>query len=60
MWRESSYSPDNGGNCVEIQLVDAKSVALGDSKDRSRGAFVFSSGAWLSFISCVKADGFDI
>jgi hypothetical protein len=54
-WRKSSYSPDNGGNCVEIQRADAGSVALGDSKDRPRGAFILPSAAWISFVTAVKS-----
>jgi len=54
-WHKSSYSVDNGGNCIEIQLIDAESIALGDSKDRPRGAFILPSAAWISFVTGVKS-----
>ncbi|MQY15799.1 hypothetical protein SRB5_59900 [Streptomyces sp. RB5] len=53
-WRKSSYSPDNGGECVEIQQVDRDTVAVGDSKNRSQGAFVFSAAAWSTFVDAIK------
>lgn len=36
-WKKSSYSGDTQGQCIEIQAVPHDSVAVGDSKDRSRG-----------------------
>ncbi|KAB8159517.1 DUF397 domain-containing protein [Streptomyces sp. 3MP-14] len=56
LWRSSSYSADNGGQCVEIQTVDAGDIAVGDSKDRARGAFVFAPTAWTSFVNHLKRD----
>ncbi|MDT0446762.1 DUF397 domain-containing protein [Streptomyces johnsoniae] len=53
-WRRSSYSADNGGQCVEVQAVGGAFVAVGDSKDRRRGAFVFEPDAWSSFVDAVK------
>ena len=55
-WRSSSYSADNGGQCVEIQTVDAGDIAVGDSKDRTRGAFVFTPASWSSFVHHLKTD----
>ncbi|WP_411572841.1 DUF397 domain-containing protein [Streptomyces acidiscabies] len=55
-WVKSSYSADTNGQCVESQLVDSAQVAVGDSKDRSRGAFVFPTGSWTSFVGAVKQD----
>ncbi|MGW7294686.1 DUF397 domain-containing protein [Streptomyces xiamenensis] len=53
-WRKSSYSNGGSGSCVETQLTDDGLVAVGDSKDRSRGAFVFSGVAWGVFLRHVK------
>ncbi|MDT0269056.1 DUF397 domain-containing protein [Streptomyces sp. DSM 44915] len=55
-WRSSSYSADNGGQCVETQPVDEGGIAVGDSKDRARGAFVFAPTAWSSFIAHLKTN----
>ncbi|WP_323369160.1 DUF397 domain-containing protein [Streptomyces alkaliterrae] len=54
-WRKSSYSPDNGGNCLETQPAPGEGVAVGDSKDRARGAFVFPADTWASFVKGVKS-----
>ncbi|WP_432746786.1 DUF397 domain-containing protein [Streptomyces sp. JH002] len=53
-WRTSSYSGSAGGGCIETQLTDDGLVAVGDSKDRSRGAFVFSVAQWTSFVHATR------
>ncbi|MFI1962799.1 DUF397 domain-containing protein [Streptomyces pathocidini] len=53
-WRKSSYSGDQGANCLEIQATNDGLVAVGDSKDRSQGAFVYTPQAWGSFLGAVK------
>ncbi|MEV8447324.1 DUF397 domain-containing protein [Streptomyces parvus] len=55
-WIKSSYSGDTQGQCVELQVVPGGGVAVGDSKDRDRGAFVFPSAAWGVFVAGVKSD----
>jgi hypothetical protein len=57
-WVKSSYSGPQQGDCLEYQLVEAGGVAVGDSKDRSQGAFVFTACAWQSFLEAVKAGEF--
>ncbi|UWM49216.1 DUF397 domain-containing protein [Streptomyces carpaticus] len=53
-WRSSSYSADNGGQCVEVQFTEEGFLAVGDSKDRARGALVSGPGPWGNFIRAVK------
>lgn len=53
-WKKSSYSGDTGGQCIEIQAVPESGVAVGDSKDRNRGAFIFPAVAWADFVAEVK------
>ncbi|MGW5066455.1 DUF397 domain-containing protein [Streptomyces cyaneofuscatus] len=53
-WVKSSYSPDNGGNCVEIQQTSDGLVALGDSKGRSLGAHTFAPREWQTFVAAVR------
>ncbi|MFM9447044.1 DUF397 domain-containing protein [Streptomyces acidiscabies] len=55
-WTKSSYSADTNGQCVEFQLASRAQVAVGDSKDRSQGAFVFPVTSWTSFVDAVKRD----
>ncbi|WP_103532484.1 DUF397 domain-containing protein [Streptomyces sp. SM11] len=54
-WIKSSYSGDTQGQCVEFQAVPDGGVAVGDSKDRNRGAVVFPSAAWGEFVAGVKS-----
>ncbi|MEU0158057.1 DUF397 domain-containing protein [Streptomyces sp. NPDC006261] len=54
-WIKSSYSGDTQGQCVEFQAVSDGAIAVGDSKDRDRGAFVFPSAAWRAFVAGVKS-----
>lgn len=53
-WHKSSYSTDNGGTCVETQATADGLVALGDSKDRSLGAFTFPGVQWRAFVDAVR------
>ncbi|AKG43098.1 regulatory protein [Streptomyces xiamenensis] len=53
-WRKSSYSSGDTGACLETQITHDRLIAIGDSKDRSRGAFVFSGAAWSVFLRHVK------
>jgi hypothetical protein len=57
-WRKSSYSADEGPTCVETQATDDGLMAVGDSKDRSRGALTYTPETWASFIDAVKRGNF--
>lgn len=52
-WQKSSYSPDNGPNCVECQVTDEGRIAASDSKNRRLGAHTFDPVAWHQFVSAV-------
>ncbi|MEU3960562.1 DUF397 domain-containing protein [Streptomyces buecherae] len=58
MWRKSSYSGNNGGNCVEVAPGFAGVVPVRDSKDPNGPALAFSSSAWAAFVAGVKAGDF--
>ncbi|MFF5715960.1 DUF397 domain-containing protein [Streptomyces buecherae] len=58
MWRKSSYSGDNGGNCVEVAPGFPGVVPVRDSKDPNGPALAFSSSAWAAFVAGVKAGDF--
>ncbi|MDQ2788745.1 MAG: DUF397 domain-containing protein [Actinomycetota bacterium] len=50
-WRKSTWSGDNGGQCVELAFLD-KAVGLRDSKNKGSGpVLVFTAGAWKAFIA---------
>ena len=54
-WRKSSYSADNGGNCIEV--ADRKGrVLVRDTKDRTGPTLRFTPDAWRRFAKQVKAD----
>lgn len=53
-WRKSSYSNGGTGNCVEVQPTQDGLLAVGDSKDRIRGAFTFPRTAWAPFLTALK------
>lgn len=57
-WVKSSYSGAQQGDCIEYQVVSAEGVAVGDSKDRALGAFVFTPCAWQAFVDAVKVGEF--
>lgn len=57
VWRKSSYSGDNGGNCVEIARDRGdRAVAVRDSKDPDGPKLLFAPGDWREFTTAVKAD----
>jgi hypothetical protein len=58
VWRKSSYSSGNGGNCVEVAGV-AGAVAVRDTKDRARGTLRISPSGWRGFLSAVKVGELD-
>lgn len=58
-WRKSSYSGDNGGNCVEVAELPGGVRAVRDSKDQAGPALVFTAGQWREFVSASRAGDFD-
>ena len=53
-WRKSSYSGNNGGNCVEVGAA-APLIAVRDSKDPDGARLAFGREAWEAFAARVKA-----
>jgi uncharacterized protein DUF397 len=54
-WRKSSYSNQEGGNCLEVSDGFPGVVPVRDSKDPSRPALVFGAGSWGAFVGGLKA-----
>jgi Domain of unknown function (DUF397) len=52
-WRKSSYSGDNGGNCVEVGTAGL-AVAVRDSQDPEGSLLAFAADAWKAFAEQVK------
>jgi uncharacterized protein DUF397 len=58
-WRKSSYSNQDGGNCVEVADDFPGTVPVRDSKDRHGPALLFESSAWSSFVTALRGGDFD-
>ncbi|MFJ6810484.1 DUF397 domain-containing protein [Streptomyces anulatus] len=52
-WRSSSYSNEEGGNCVQVADGFPGVVPVRDSKDPHGPALVLTGGAWTAFIAGV-------
>ncbi|WP_237725564.1 DUF397 domain-containing protein [Streptomyces sp. W007] len=54
-WRSSSYSNQEGGNCVQVADGFPGVVPVRDSKNPTGPALVLTGGAWTAFIAGVVA-----
>jgi hypothetical protein len=52
-WRKSSYSGNNGGNCVEVAA--ARKIAIRDSKDPHGPVLAVAPKDWQRFADRIKA-----
>jgi hypothetical protein len=53
IWRKSSYTTSNGGNCVELASVPG-TVAVRDSKDPDGPVLVVDRRAFAEFLTHIK------
>lgn len=53
MWRKSTYSGGNGGNCVEIG-GSGPAVLVRDTKNRSSTVLTFGPAQWRRFTTAIK------
>jgi len=60
IWRKSSYSGSNGGNCVEVADNVPGVVAVRDSKKPDGPVLAFSPDEWRAFTAAIKAGEFDL
>jgi uncharacterized protein DUF397 len=58
-WRKSSYSNDQGSNCVEVAVTDDQ-ILVRDSKHPDGPTLAFTPSEWRAFVSGVKASEFDV
>lgn len=52
-WRKSSYSGNQGGDCVEVADTDTH-VLVRDTQNRSLGQLSFPSSAWRALLSSLR------
>ncbi|WP_240667716.1 DUF397 domain-containing protein [Streptomyces luteoverticillatus] len=55
MWRKSSYSGNDAGNCIEIAPGIPDFVPVRDSKCPQGPALIFPTAAWAAFVACLAA-----
>ncbi|GAB3853767.1 DUF397 domain-containing protein [Micromonospora andamanensis] len=53
VWRKSSRSSANGGDCVEVADNLPGVVGVRDSKDATGPALTFAPSAWRAFVAQV-------
>ncbi|MEQ4302500.1 DUF397 domain-containing protein [Plantactinospora sp. B6F1] len=57
VWRKSSRSDNNGGQCVEVAALPG-TFAVRDSKDPSGPVLTFTPHAWTAFVTnATRFDG---
>lgn len=54
VWRKSSYSGGDGGNCLEVATGNPDIVPVRDSKVTGGPALVFRTVAWSAFVADLK------
>ncbi|MEV6163413.1 DUF397 domain-containing protein [Streptomyces sp. NPDC052052] len=57
VWRKSSYSNGQGGECVEVADGFADALPVRDSKVPHGPVLVFPAEAWTAFVAGLKAPG---
>ncbi|MYR64171.1 DUF397 domain-containing protein [Streptomyces sp. SID625] len=53
-WRKSSYSNDDGADCVEVAGTFPALVPVRDSKNPAGPVLLFQRSAWAPFLSALK------
>lgn len=56
VWRKSTRSGDNGGDCVEV-ATNLAEVVVRDSKDSTGPLLTFTARAWTDFLTTAKREG---
>ncbi|MYS80187.1 DUF397 domain-containing protein [Embleya scabrispora] len=52
-WRKSSYSSDNGGNCVEV-ADGCAAVPVRDSKAPALGHLAIAPASWSALLTTLR------
>jgi hypothetical protein len=60
MWRKSSRSGNDGGDCVEVAQMPGGETAVRDSKHPDGPRLVFSAEGWQDFLVGVQDGDFDL
>lgn len=60
VWRKSTRSNGNSGDCVEVAANLRDVIGVRDSKDRHGPVLVFTPGMWTDFTNGVRRGVFDL
>jgi hypothetical protein len=55
IWRKSTRSGGDGGNCVESAKTPRRMIAVRDSKNPTGPALLFTPAEWRAFLETVKS-----
>ncbi|MEU6198182.1 DUF397 domain-containing protein [Streptomyces sp. NPDC047061] len=50
-WFKSSYSSNEGPDCVEVAISLATTVHVRDSKDKNGARLTFTDASWADFVT---------
>lgn len=50
-WFKSSYSSNDGPECVEVAISAAPTVHIRDSKNKARAQLTVTGAAWAEFVA---------
>ena len=59
IWRKSSRSGNNGGNCVEVASLDHV-IAVRDSKNPDGPKLALTRTDWRTFVAGIRDGEFDL
>ncbi|GAA0846096.1 DUF397 domain-containing protein [Streptosporangium amethystogenes subsp. fukuiense] len=59
IWRKSSRSGGNGGQCVEVAANLPEVIAVRDSKDPDGPKLLLTPTEWATFVRGIKTGDFD-
>lgn len=59
VWRKSTYSGGNGGQCIEVATNLPGAVAIRDSRNPAGPKLLVSPSQWQGFLIGMKADTAD-
>ncbi|MFY1633358.1 DUF397 domain-containing protein [Solwaraspora sp. WMMB335] len=59
VWRKSTRSNGNSGDCVEVADNQPGVVGVRDSKDQYGPVLVFTPDQWTTFARCVRRGTFE-
>lgn len=60
VWKKSSRSTPQGGNCVEVRRAEHGDIQVRDSKDPHGPVLTFTPTEWDTFIADTRAGDFNL